>query len=101
MVFSIELADPDVRRALDARRAAAKTTAGDDLEFITAGVAAALGAEAAVAVGLSVDKRTHRLLMELPASPRKGARPQDIIAAVFELEHPAFHLTRERFLFVS
>ncbi|OGD17922.1 MAG: hypothetical protein A2W03_18010 [Candidatus Aminicenantes bacterium RBG_16_63_16] len=101
MLFSIELDDPDVQSALDSRRAAAGAPGADDLEFITAGLAAALGAQVAGSVGLSFEKRTNRLRMELPALPRKGARPQDIIAAVFGLEYPAFYLTRERFLFAD
>jgi hypothetical protein len=39
--------------------------------------------------------------MEFPASPTKGARPQEVVAAVFGLEFPAFYLTRERFLYAE
>jgi hypothetical protein len=99
MVFSIELDDPAVRRALDLRLAAAGRPDGDELEAVKSGAAAALGEAAAGAIRLSIDKRTRRLRLAFPASPTKGARPQDVIAAVFGLEYPAFYLTRERFLF--
>jgi len=101
MVFSVDLDDPDVRRALNDRQADAGRPAGDDLEFISAEVASAFGAEVSGSVRLSMDKRTHRLRMVFPASPIKGARPQDVIAAVFGLEQPAFYLTRESFIFAA
>jgi hypothetical protein len=39
--------------------------------------------------------------MRFPALPTKGARPQDVVAAVFGLEFPAFYLTRERFIYAD
>ncbi len=107
MVFSVDLDDPEARCALDARRAAAggaaaaTDAASDDLEFVRAQVAASFSAEVSAAIKISLDKRTRRLRMVFPASAGRGARPQDIVAAVFGLEHPAFVLTRERFLFAE
>lgn len=102
MLFSVDLDDRDVRRNLDARRSAAGMAfRDDDIGLISASATAALGTAVAAAVKLSVDKRKRLLLMELPASPRKGARAQDIVAAVFGLEQPAFYLTRERFIYAE
>jgi radical SAM family uncharacterized protein len=101
MVFSVELDDPDVRCALDTKLAASGRPAGADLEVFTDGLAAAFGPEVSAAIRLSIDKRNRRLRLEFPALPSKGARPQDILAAVLGLEHPAFYLTRERFIFAG
>ncbi len=101
MIFSIELDDPEVRRALDSRRAASGEPPGDDLGFIKTQAAAALAAAGQGAVRMSIDKRTGRLRMIFPALPTKGARPQDVVAAVLGLEFPAFHLTRERFIYTA
>ncbi len=99
MVFSIGLDDPEVRGALDARRAGAPGPADGDAEFVTAEIARAFGAEVTGAIRLSLDRRTHRLRLAFPASPLRGARPQDVIAAVLGLEPPAFYLTRDKFIY--
>jgi radical SAM family uncharacterized protein/radical SAM-linked protein len=99
MLFSIELGDPDVRCALEARKAAAGNGAADDLEFVKREIAASLGDTVLSSIRLTVDKKKGKLLMELPVLSGRGARPQDIVAAVFGLDTAAFYLTREKFVY--
>jgi radical SAM family uncharacterized protein/radical SAM-linked protein len=101
MVFSLRLGAPEVRCALDAQKAGGGAAAEDDLEFIRRGVAASFGAEALSSIRLSCDRKKRVLLLELPVLSARGVRPQDIVAAVFGLESPAFYLTRERFIFAG
>jgi radical SAM family uncharacterized protein/radical SAM-linked protein len=101
MLFSIGLGDPDVRCALEARKAAAGNAAADDLEFVRREIAASLGDTVLSSIRLTVDKKKGKLLMELPVLTGKGARPQDIVAAVFGLDTAAFYLTREKFVYAA
>jgi radical SAM family uncharacterized protein/radical SAM-linked protein len=101
MVFSIGLAEPDVRRALEAGREAAGAGAAGDLEFVKSRVAASLGDAVLSSIRLRVDKKKRKLLLELPVLSGRRVRPQEIVAAVFGLDAPAFYLTREKFLYAA
>jgi hypothetical protein len=100
-VYSLDWRNEDFRRAWEARPR--EEGEGDRPPALTGPVLrAALGRfKGSLAEGTVLDLRIagRRLIIELPISPAKGFRAQDIVRAVFGIEDPVFLIRRDDIVF--
>jgi radical SAM family uncharacterized protein/radical SAM-linked protein len=99
MAYSVDLGNPDVRKALETRKQLKNRTAAGDADFVQEEMAEFWREHPEALKGFGVDGEKKQLLFCLPQTSRRGLRSQDIIENVFSLAYPSFYLTRERFFF--
>ncbi|MCX6567580.1 MAG: TIGR03960 family B12-binding radical SAM protein [Candidatus Aminicenantes bacterium] len=99
-VYSLDWKNEDVGRAWEAQSRAGE---GDRPPALTGPVLkTALGRfKSSLAEGAALDFRIsgRRLIIDLPISPAKGFRVQDIVRAVFGIEDPVFLIRRDDVVF--
>ncbi len=99
-VYSLDWKNEDVGRAWEAK---SRMGEGDGPPTLTGPVLrAALGRfKSSLPAGAAVDFRisSRRLTLNLPVSPSKGFRAQDIVRAVFGIEDPVFLIRRDDIVF--
>jgi hypothetical protein len=101
MVYSLDLRDPDVRAALEARKTSLGARPIDDLDFVQNEMVRFIAGHPGFQAASWVDKSEMKLYLELPPLSRRGFRPQDVVSAVFGLENSSARLIRERLVFGS
>lgn len=99
MLYSLDLGNSDVRRALQTRKQLKNRTEASDEDFVQEEMAEFWRENPEALTGFRVDGKKRQLLFCLPRTSRRGLRSQDIIEKVFSLAYPSFYLTRERLLF--
>ena len=100
LVYSLDWKNEAVSRTWEAR---SRTGEGDRPPILTGPVLkAALGRfKSSLAEGAAMDFRFsgRRLIINLPVSPAKGFRSQDIVQALFGIEDPVFLIRRDDIVF--
>jgi hypothetical protein len=100
LVYSLDWKNEDVIRAWEAKSLMGE---GDRPQALTGPVLkAALGRfKSSLPEGSALDLRIsgRRLILNLPISPAKGYRAQDIVRAVFGIEDPVFLIRRDDIVF--
>jgi len=100
LVYSLDWKNEDVGRAWEAKSGSGE---GDLQPALTGPVLkAALGRfKSALPEGAALDFRIsgRRVYLDLPVSPAKGFRAQDIVRAVFGIEDPVFLIRRDDIVF--
>jgi radical SAM family uncharacterized protein/radical SAM-linked protein len=99
MVYSVDLQDSEVRRALEARMMDKSAERSKELEFVEKEMKRFLDQNLESRAVAWVDRRRRRLFLQLPHLSRRNLRPQDVISAVLGIDNASFYLTRERFIF--
>jgi len=102
LVYSLDLKSPAVKETLNTYRTNRGSNALSDSETIRLMIAEcrALSSELEP-VDMKMDDVQEKLFISLKYSPRKMPRPQDVIAKITGLTHPAFDMTREKAVFKS
>jgi hypothetical protein len=98
MVYSVDLGNPDVKKAVETGMLETQRPGDDDQEFILEKMSEFWRQNSDALLSFWLDKKKKRLFLSLPHSPRRGLRAQDIVERVFGLSYPSFYLTRERFI---
>ncbi len=101
MVYSLDLKNPDVLAALEARKPSLGARPVDDIEFIQNEMIRFVDGHPGFQLATWVDKSEMKLYLEFPPLSRRGLRPQDVVSAVFGLENASVRLTRERLVMES
>ncbi len=101
MVFSLDLRDPSVRRALASQRASLAKPAENELAFVRWRMTEILSGNPTAGAFFWLDRGKQRLFLQLSLSSQRRLRPQDIIEELSGLENPTHYLTREKFVFAQ
>jgi radical SAM family uncharacterized protein/radical SAM-linked protein len=99
MVFSLDLRNPDIRKALADRRAVSAESPEDEAGYIRRRMNEILSSDSAPGASFWLDRGRQRLFLQLAQSPQRRLRPQDIVAELCGLDSPTHYLTREKFIF--
>lgn len=99
MIYSVNLGNPDVSKALETRKQEKSRTVDNNQDFVHEEMAEFWRHNPESLTNFWVDKKKNQLFLALPYSFRRGLRSQDIVERVFGLPNPTFYLTRERFIF--
>ena len=99
MVYSVDLGDPEIRKALETRKQEKDRARVGDAEFVQEEMAQLWAENPEALRKYWLDKKKRRLFLYLPCLAHRGLRSQDIVARVFGVPSPAFYLTREKFMF--
>lgn len=99
MIYSVDLGDPDIGKALETRKREKDRVRVGDAEFVREEMAELWTQTPEALKSFWVDKKKQRIFLCLPYISYRGLRSQDIVAKVFGLSSPAFYLKRERFVF--
>ncbi len=98
MIYSVDLEDADIRRALETKKQKTDKARVGNVEFVQEEMAQLWVENPEALKGFWLDKKKQRLFLCLPSLAHRGLRSQDIVARVFGLSSPAFYLTREKFM---
>jgi radical SAM family uncharacterized protein/radical SAM-linked protein len=98
MVYSVDLGNPDVKKAVETGMLERRRPGDNDQEFILEEMSEFWRQNPDALLSFWLDKKKKRLFLGLPHSPRRGLRAQDIVEQIFGLPYSSFYLTRERFI---
>jgi radical SAM family uncharacterized protein len=99
MIYSVDLGNPDVEKAVETGKLERQRAGDDDYKFVFEEMSEFWRRNPETLLNFWVDKKKKRLFLGLPHSPRRGLRARDIVEGIFGLPYPSFYLTRERFIF--
>jgi radical SAM family uncharacterized protein/radical SAM-linked protein len=96
IIYSVDLGNPEVRKALETKKQEKNRTGNGDQEFVQEEMAEFWRQNPESITNFWVDKKKNQLFLCLPHTSRRGLRSQDVVEKVFGLPNPAFYLTREK-----
>ncbi len=99
MIYSVDLGNPDVEKALEIRKQEKNRAGEDDQDFVQEEMAEFWRQNLESLTSFWADKNKNQLFLCLPHTSRRGLRSQDIVEKVLGLPNPRFCLAREKFIF--
>jgi radical SAM family uncharacterized protein/radical SAM-linked protein len=100
LVYSLDLRADQVIEALQNSRKIRKETPLDVERYVENLVDSAFGENGhEPKINFSVDRHTHKLLLDIKFDKNKWVRPQDIVRDVIGLTNPVYDMAREKIVF--